>query len=51
MLHRKNSGFARPDKAGTPKPIESVILTDEGLREFERLFKQYFVSPGRKPNL
>jgi hypothetical protein len=29
---------------------KSVIFTDEGLRESERLFGQYFVSSGGQPN-
>jgi hypothetical protein len=29
---------------------KSVILTDDGLRESERLFKQHFVTAGSKPD-
>ncbi|MGF6537380.1 DUF6429 family protein [Paraburkholderia youngii] len=29
---------------------KSVILTDEGLRESERLFRQHFVTAGNKAN-
>lgn len=45
-LHRLHERGLIDDPANKAK---SVVLTDEGLRESERLFEKYFTAPAKSP--